>query len=87
MMWTRAYWLNVAEQAVTGAAAGVALAIPDIADAHWLNVAGYAAAGALALAAKSVLANFTGKQRNTTMVTAVQPVVGHGWNPVDPLDA
>lgn len=80
--WTFQFWKNVAEMAITGAAMGVGFAMPDPHHPDWLQILLYAAAGAVALAAKAVIANKVGAQRNTTMVTAVAP---HGWNPVDPV--
>lgn len=77
--WTKSFWLNVAEMAVTGAAMGVGFAMPDWHHPAWLQIAGFAAAGALALAAKAVAVSRVGSQTNTPMLTAVAP---HGWNPV-----
>jgi hypothetical protein len=72
-IWSRQFWKNVLEMAVSGAAMGVGFAMPDPHHPDWVSVAAYAGAGALALASKSIVTNLTGKQRATGMVTTVEP--------------
>jgi predicted membrane channel-forming protein YqfA (hemolysin III family) len=72
-IWSRQFWKNVLEMAVSGAAMGVGFAMPNPHHPDWVSIVVYAGAGALALAAKSIVANLSGAQRATTMVTVVEP--------------
>lgn len=81
-IWTRQFWLNAAEQAVTGAALGIGFSMPDPHHPDWLFTLSCAGAGFVAMGAKSVASNRFGAQRATPLFTAVQPKTGHGWDPV-----
>jgi hypothetical protein len=85
-IFSRDFLRTTAELAVRGAASGFVTAmggpLVDAWHLDWKTIAGLALSGALVSVAFS-LSSFKPGQRNSPLVTAS---VGHGWNPVDPLE-